>query len=237
MQGSARKDVVFGAAGVYPVTVPGPKWKSWLNGLPFLFGDFGNRFNFADTVQTSDHVSVIAGSHNLKFGAEHHYVALERDAANFGSLNFGSNESGLPFPSYLLGLPSRTGSPLGLSESNSRTNRLGFYVHDDWKLSPRVTINLGLRFDYNGNPVDRDGLWRSINFCGEELPAGRGPGCFTDPNTGLEHPTIGPAAVGEGGDIKLWKQDVRFFMPRLGIAYRPSEKWVVRMGAGSLLSG
>ncbi len=34
MQGSARKDVVFGAAGVYPVTVPGPKWKSWLNHLP-----------------------------------------------------------------------------------------------------------------------------------------------------------------------------------------------------------
>ena len=31
MQGSARKDVVFGAAGVYPVTVPGPKWKSWIN--------------------------------------------------------------------------------------------------------------------------------------------------------------------------------------------------------------
>ena len=30
MQGSARKDVVFGAAVVYPVTVPGPKWKSWL---------------------------------------------------------------------------------------------------------------------------------------------------------------------------------------------------------------
>ena len=31
MQGSARKDVVFGAARVYTVTVPGPKWKSWLN--------------------------------------------------------------------------------------------------------------------------------------------------------------------------------------------------------------
>ena len=30
MQGSARKDVVFGAARVYTVTVPGPKWKSWL---------------------------------------------------------------------------------------------------------------------------------------------------------------------------------------------------------------
>ena len=32
MQGSARKDVVFGAARVYTVTVPGPKWKSWLRG-------------------------------------------------------------------------------------------------------------------------------------------------------------------------------------------------------------
>ena len=31
MQGSARKDVVFGAARVYTATVPGPKWKSWLN--------------------------------------------------------------------------------------------------------------------------------------------------------------------------------------------------------------
>ena len=33
MQGSARKDVVFGAARVYTVTVPGPKWKSWLEPL------------------------------------------------------------------------------------------------------------------------------------------------------------------------------------------------------------
>ena len=39
MQGSARKDVVFGAAGVYPVTVPGPKWKSWLNASPARPGD------------------------------------------------------------------------------------------------------------------------------------------------------------------------------------------------------
>ena len=47
MQGSARKDVVFGAARVYTATVPGPKWKSWLRRLPinclkidqsFLFG-------------------------------------------------------------------------------------------------------------------------------------------------------------------------------------------------------
>ena len=37
MQGSARKDVVFGVARVYPVTAPGPKWKSWLKTAQKLF--------------------------------------------------------------------------------------------------------------------------------------------------------------------------------------------------------
>ena len=36
MQGSARKDVVFGAARVYTVTVPGPKWKSWFKAWSYL---------------------------------------------------------------------------------------------------------------------------------------------------------------------------------------------------------
>jgi outer membrane receptor protein involved in Fe transport len=188
-----------------------------LGGLPFLFGDnFGNTFNYADTLQVADHVSLIRGSHNLKFGAEYHYVALERDASAHGALNFGSNESGLPFASFLLGLPAQTVSPLGLSQSDSRANRLGIYAQDDWKLNSRITLNLGLRVDYNGNPVDRGGLWRSVNFCGEELPGARGPGCYTDPNTGIGYPTVGPDSIGPGGDIKLWKQDVRFFMLRPG---------------------
>ena len=48
MQGSARKDVVFGAAGVYPVTVPGPKWKSWLSVRPHGFGYVAQAFNLGN---------------------------------------------------------------------------------------------------------------------------------------------------------------------------------------------
>jgi hypothetical protein len=43
---------------------------------------------------------------------------------------------------------------------------------------------------------------------------------------------MSPEFVDERGALKLFKQDVRFFMPRLGIAYRPTEKWVFRIGAG-----
>ena len=49
---------------------------------------------------------------------------------------------------------------------------------------------------------------------------------------GRSIPTIFPESVDEQGAVKLLKQDVRFFMPRVGIAYRPTEKWVMRVGAG-----
>ena len=45
-------------------------------------------------------------------------------------------------------------------------------------------------------------------------------------------PTIFPGVLGEGGAKKLSQQQVRFFMPRIGIAFRPTDKTVIRMGAG-----
>ncbi len=59
---------------------------------------------------------------------------------------------------------------------------------------------------------------------------GRGGG-YKAPD-GATIPTVSPSATGETGAVQLWKQDVRFFMPRIGIAYRPSDKWVFRIGGG-----
>ena len=174
------------------------------------------------------------GSHNLKFGGEYYRISLERGGGNTprGLFAFGAAESGLAFASYLLGRPQLTLTAEGAPFSFPQANRLGFYVHDDWKVSAKLTVNLGLRVDYNGNPIGSKGLWRTLNFCGEEGPQGRGPGCYTDPDTGRQHPTVGPEFIDERGGVKLWKQDFRFFMPRVGIAYRPSPEWVLRVGAG-----
>jgi hypothetical protein len=204
------------------------------SGLPFRLSDTGPVIESSRTIQLADHLSIVKGSHNLKFGGEYYHLSLDVAGSNLprGRFNFSSNESGLPFASYLLGLPRQTTTSEGSPFSLPRTNRFGFYVQDDWKASARWTVNLGLRFDYIGNPVSEEGAWRTVNFCGEELPQGRGPGCFTDPATGIQHPTIGPEFVDERGSVNLWKQRYRFFMPRVGIAYRPSEKWVLRLGAG-----
>ncbi len=205
-----------------------------LTGLPFTLQELtnGNGFDQMDTIQVRDQLSIIKGKHNLKMGGEVYRVSMQRGAANLeeGLLGFSGNESGYSFASFLLGANNSSQTPEGLPLTFPRANRFGAYIQDDWKFSPKLTINLGLRFDFNGVPVDADGRWRSLDFVGEGSNVGRGGG-YKAPD-GSTIPTVFPSATGKPGAVKQWKQDVRFFMPRIGIAYRPSEKWVVRIGAG-----
>ena len=203
-------------------------------GLPFTLQELtnGNGYDNMDTIQIGNHLSWIKGSHNLKFGGEYYRISMERGAANLeeGSLGFSDNESGLAFASFLLGLPNNTGTPEGLPLTFPRANRFGAYIHDDWKVTPKLTVNIGLRFDYNGFPVDSQGLWRTLTLPGEGADLGRGTG-FTKPD-GTVIPTVFPEFVDERGALKMANQDVRFFMPRVGIAFRPTDKWVFRAGGG-----
>src|SRR5262249_41966565 len=72
--------------------------------------------------------------------------------------------------------------------------------------------------------------WRTLDFPGEGADVGRGGGYKTSDDRTI--PTIFPASVDSNGAVGLFKQDVKFFMPRVGIAYRPADKWVVRVGGG-----
>ena len=192
----------------------------------------GNGYDNMDTIQAGDHFTWIRGKHNMKFGFEMYRISMERGAANLeeGRYTFSGNQSGLGFASFLLGLPSQSESAEGLPLTFPRSNRWGAYIHDDWKVSPRLTVNLGLRFDFNGVPIDAQGLWRTLDFPGVGTEVGRGKGYQTP--GGATIPTIFPEFVDERGAVELFQQDVRFFMPRIGIAWRPTEKWVLRVGGG-----
>ncbi len=206
-------------------------------GVPILGFTIGERINGngldrMNTYQFGDHLSILKGKHTLKMGAEVYRISMERAGANLaqGSIGFSGNETGLDFASFLMGLPNSTQTPEGEPQTFPRATRMAGYVNDDWKVTPRLTVNLGLRYDYVGVPSDSKGLWRTFDFVGEGQDAGRGKGYQT--STGRTIPTVYPATVDSNGAVKLWDQKIGFFMPRVGIAYRPSEKWVVRMGAG-----
>ncbi|MBK9168774.1 MAG: carboxypeptidase regulatory-like domain-containing protein [Bryobacterales bacterium] len=194
----------------------------------FNIGD-SSTFNNPDRYEVGNHLTWVKGRHNLKFGFEMNRTRMNELGANLptGRVNWSGNEAGLNFASFMLGVPSTTETAEGLPLTIPVGTRWGAYINDDFKIHPKVTLNYGLRFDYIQNPRDSKGLWRTLDFPGE----GRGSE-FINPATGVAIPTMGPEFVDERGAIKLWEQDVRFFMPRIGIAYRPSEKWVIRTGAG-----
>jgi hypothetical protein len=205
-------------------------------GLPFTLQELtnGNGFDNMVTFQPSTHLTWIKGKHNLKFGAEFYRIHIERGAANLeeGLLGFASQTCGYAFACFLLGRPNTTQTPEGIPLTYPRANRFGSYIHDDFKVTPRLTVNVGLRFDYNGNEHDIRGLQRTFDIpgLGVGLVEGRGVG-YKKPD-GTVIPTIFPGVLGDAGDQKLAHQRVKFFMPRVGIAWRPTDKWVIRTGAG-----
>jgi Carboxypeptidase regulatory-like domain/TonB dependent receptor len=202
--------------------------------MGFTIGDRvnGNGLDRMNTYQIGDHISIFKGAHALKGGFEVYRISMQRAGANQaqGAINFGANESGLDFASFLLGLPNNTLSPEGEPQTFPRATRLGAYFGDDWKVTPKLTLNLGLRWDYIGVPLDAKGLWRTFDIPGYGTDIGRGNGYKTP--DGRTIPTIYPPTVDEKGAVKLWKQRHGFFMPRVGIAFRPTDKWVIRTGAG-----
>lgn len=203
-------------------------------GLPFQLQELtaGNGYDNMDSIQPSAHYTWLVGKHTLKMGGEYYRISMERGAANIeeGQLNFNNQTCGYAFACFLLGRPANTQTPEGLPLTFPRANRWGAYINDDFKVSSRLTLNLGLRFDYNGWGRDAQGLWRTLDIPGLGADIDRGQG-YQVPG-GAIIPTIYPGVLGEDGAVKLTKQQTRFFMPRVGIAFRPTEKWVIRAGAG-----
>ena len=169
--------------------------------MGFTIGDRvnGNGLDRMNTYQISDHVSVFRGSHALKMGAEVYRISMQRAGANAaqGAINFSANESGLDFASFLLGLPNNTLSPEGEPQTFPRATRIGTYINDDWKVTPRLTVNLGLRWDHIGVPYDAKALWRTFDLPGYGTDVGRGKG-YQTPN-GQVIPTIYPSTLDSSG--------------------------------------
>lgn len=184
------------------------------NGLQGLSErDGGNGFDDNQLHQIGSNLNLSIANHNIKIGGEMRRVSLFRGAANVprGAFTFAGNLTGHSFSQFLLGLPSSTDTPEGLPVTDVRQNRFGFYVTDDWKVSRKLTMNIGLRWEYNTMASDVQGLWRSAELRGANW-------------------TFVPDKIRTTYDFYTPQRTL--IMPRLGIAYRPSENWVVRTGYG-----
>jgi hypothetical protein len=216
--------------GQYRVTTDGNrKFTSAETGVPllgFTLGDVDTGSGLEDlkSYQFADNVSLSRGKHTFKAGGEYQYIVLDRRGANNprGMLAFRATESGYDFASFVLGYPNQSQTGTGRTVTIPSVHRLGGYVLDDWKATSRLTVNLGVRWDYFGVPVDRGGFWRIVDF--ERM--------YSPPGGGAPIPTLYPPQLGDAGAVRLWDPQFKFFQPRVGFAYRPTNHWVVRFGGG-----
>lgn len=175
--------------------------------------DGGNGYDQNKMHQLSQSFNLSFSSHNLKTGWEYRRISLYRGAANVprGSFDFNGNIAGNSFAAFLLGLPSNSNTPEGLPVTDVRQNRWGFYLTDDWKVSRKLTLNLGVRYEYNTAATDVQGLWRSGEL-----------------RNGLW--TFVPAQIRT--TYQFYEPQKTLIMPRIGMAYRANEKTVIRAGYG-----
>ena len=177
--------------------------------------DGGNGFDYNNQYELGDNITISHGAHNFKTGFMVTRVVLDRGAANVprGDLNFGDDIANSDWASFLLGYPDATDTPEGIPLTFPRQNRYAAYFQDDWKATQRLTVNLGVRYEYNTVATDVKGLWRSLDF--------------TQTVNGM--PTLVPNIR---TPYHFYDPEKRMFQPRIGLAYRLSEKTVIRTGYG-----
>ncbi|MBC8166784.1 MAG: TonB-dependent receptor, partial [Bryobacteraceae bacterium] len=123
------------------------------------------------TYQILDNVTWTNNSHTLKFGGDFRF--LEGFSANvyagvrLGQFNYDNSVTrdliGAPFAAFLLGVPDQTRlNTVVQPDSDGYTKTYAFYVQDDWKVTSRLTINYGLRWEYH--PMFKDRLLNGTNL-------------------------------------------------------------------------
>lgn len=190
-----------------------------------------------DTWSLQPNMSWIHGRQTVKFGAEfrlYNQNFLQPGAAD-GNYTFskaftqanplrGDSVSGNEFASFLLGAPSG-GSVDRNIDAAYRNKYYALFVQDDWKLTPTLTLNLGLRWDYESPRTERYvRMVRGFAF-GQANP-------LASQVSGLDLKG-GLLYAGSSGDSRLsFNPDKKHIEPRVGLAWRFAPKWVMRAGYG-----
>lgn len=235
------------------------------------------------TIQVTDDFTRIYGKHSFKMGIEYQHVKFSTlqpawsrgafqytsnftDIPNQGSTNGGMAQMLLPpvaAPATIAGNP----NPNGFSYSGgsdhvyaSNINKtydekmyFASYFQDDWKMTPKLTLNLGLRWDYFGPINEQNG--GQANFVPIAIPQkGIGGPTFIIPASGKDNRALSSSAtctgVGCVGFTNLLAQDgitllqtnkygqgllqtqKTNYAPRIGMAYQVTPKLVARGGVG-----
>jgi len=185
-----------------------------------------------NTYHYVENMTFISGSHTMKFGADIRRFLFNSFFTSFGrgAFNFDGRFTGYSVADLLMGIPFQGDRNLGEPFHNAKTFSSGYYFQDDWKVTPKLTLNLGLRYELNLPPIENINKLASFDPATNTIKVAGGQEAFINPaNNRLE---LRPRA---GIGSRLWETDKNNFAPRIGVAYRPfgDAKTVIRAGFGA----
>jgi hypothetical protein len=220
---------------------------------------YGNWHNAAQDYEPRVDVSYTRGKHAFKFGFSYNRYTknqeLQADAA--GDFNFGGNQTGTgaggssgdPFASLILGLAAGYSQPQSMATRHYVNQTPSVYVNDNWKVNPRLSLQLGLRYDAlphaweRSNQIANFDPSQYINTPPTWLTSN--PGAIDPTSPGVQTPTgFGGASYylngivipGQNGTPKgLVNNDYATLQPRVGFSYDLSGagKTILRGGFGT----
>jgi hypothetical protein len=249
----------FDPRSIFP-DLPGPLA---IGGLPNVniaghvsIGDYGGFHGGGQfTHQLIDNFTYVLGRHTLKAGLDTGFYSVDSPSQTFGMLSGLAQNAGLgrfdfngrytnhnpaaaaqpahAFADFLLGYPvftyRSTPSP-GLVFEQTRAS---VYAQDDWQVTPRLTVNLGLRYLVQTPWTERDGNVANFDFASSRLviPGDRLPPA-AEPRLVQAYPIV--TSQQAGAPTEAIETDWNNLGPRVGVAFRPfeSDRTVLRGGVG-----
>jgi len=129
-------------------------------------------FRHNQHVELYDNFTIDHGAHRFKFGGYYFHLQLRPEQPDNarGAFAYTGQFSGNAFADFLLGYPTSATSGIGRGDEDGRTNWLHLYAQDDWRMRDNLTVNVGLRYEYNQHMYDVNNRLSSIDV---SAPGGR----------------------------------------------------------------
>ncbi|HUQ91276.1 MAG TPA: carboxypeptidase-like regulatory domain-containing protein [Bryobacteraceae bacterium] len=184
------------------------------------------------------------GSHYLKVGSEYRYHVGIGIFPNLMNLQFYPDStantylspntllSGDAHASFLLGVLDNRSTARGFPFQTNRIPFLGTFIHDDWKISRRLTLNIGLRHEWESGPYDDNDIYsRYLDLGAPNKAIQNAPPVIPADLLALSKPTFNGAWVfTDDKNRKAWRTQRHIFLPRIGLAARVNDKTAINVG-------
>lgn len=171
-----------------------------------------------------ENITWITGRHTVKFGAQvmrGTWEDLRQGGGLFGNLTFSNRFSGFPYADFLLGIPTTMSRNFPALLQSTASWRYGFFVQDDFRLRPNLTLNIGLRYDLLPGFTAKDGLQSIFDIGSGAIIVPDGALGRVSPLMPTGYVPVLEASRAGFHPSRLVRADRNNFAPRVGVAYRP----------------